>query len=495
MEKALCERMTENGPCLGYAKGGQRLCRAHLGQFNEFINDRGDGVKQGIAEVKQSLRDARHTNDTTEKLLACLEAHFQVHTAPAQSRQHTLPPLGYRDGNSPRPAVKPIAALPTTPQPMPDSGVELVAYDPDCDVELISPDLSAEPLVLDSHRAQRTDETHVPITTVSPELLTEAARRYSMIDGMVVSAVVSRMNASQKSNCVVIDPSTASRFLIRDDATAPELRVREDTVAEVTRSRRAAIVAHVGHPEAGHYICICVDPAERKVVVYDSLPTVDAFSVAIANIAHAVQSRIPGSAELTYAVGYSRQAAGSNDCALYALNQAWRFTSGGEFGLTRDNIRDRLTDAAHALPTPSAPPQQGPFADTRPPVVFNCLTNCRASTARGFARPRSDVEQASEGETKTKKHRTEQPDDTTEQLLACLGPHVQVHTAPAQSRQHILPPLGYRDENSPRPAVKPIAALPTTPQPMPSLTEGSTARVSSTPRCKSTSRVSPNLLL
>jgi hypothetical protein len=129
------------------------------------------------------------------------------------------------------------------------------------------------------------------------------------------------------------------------------------------------------------------------------------------------------------------------------------------------------------------------------PAVFNCLTNCRASTARGFARPRSDVEQASEGETKTKKHRAEQPDDTTEQLLACLGPHVQVHTAPAQSRQHILPPLGYRDENSPRPAVKPIAALPTTPQPMPSSTEGSTARVSSTPRCKSTSRVSPNLLL
>jgi hypothetical protein len=355
MEKAPCEWMTDHGPCLGYAKGGQRLCRAHLGQFNEFFNDRGEGVKQGIAQIKQSLRDAQQVKDMTEQLLACLEPDFQVHTAPAQSSQRTPPPLGYHDAYSTPPAGKlnpPVAARPATPELMPSSFAE-------GNTTRVS---TAPP------KHQRTDETHVPITTVSPELLTAAARRYSMIDGLVVSALVSRMNASQKSNCVVIDPSTASRFLIRDDATAPELRVREDTAAEVTRSRRAAIVAHVGHPEAGHYICICVDPAERKVVVYDSLPTVDAFSVTIANIAHAVQSRIPGSAELTYAVGYTRQAAGSNDCALYALNQAWRFTSGGEFGLTRDNIRDRLTDAAHALPTPSAPPQQGPFADTRPPA-------------------------------------------------------------------------------------------------------------------------------
>jgi hypothetical protein len=342
----------------------------------------GQRPPRGASSVSTSAQCGKDSPAQARKRLRTEAAHPPAPAADVTSFSLASPIIGTRSCHSTAslPSLDPTAdpipllparitnGIPVCAGPRDDSGVELLAYDPDCDVELISPDLSAEPLVLDSHQAQRTDETHVPITTVSPELLTAAARRYSMIDGLVVSALVSRMNASQKSNCVVIDPSTASRFLIRDDATAPELRVREDTAAEVTRSRRAAIVAHVGHPEAGHYICICVDPAERKVVVYDSLPTVDAFSVAIANIAHAVQSRIPGSAELTYAVDYPRQAAGSNDCALYALNQAWRFTSGGEFGLTRDNIRDRLTDAAHALPTPSAPPQQGPFADTRPPA-------------------------------------------------------------------------------------------------------------------------------
>jgi hypothetical protein len=55
MEKALCERMTDHGPCLGYAKGGQRLCRSHLGASLTLrrVNDRMVAAKSLLEAVKR----------------------------------------------------------------------------------------------------------------------------------------------------------------------------------------------------------------------------------------------------------------------------------------------------------------------------------------------------------------------------------------------------------------------------------------------------------
>jgi hypothetical protein len=105
------------------------------------------------------------------------------------------------------------------------------------------------------------------------------------------------------------------------------------------------------------------------------------------------------------------------------------------------------------------------------PAVREWATNAFATRPRHFPRPRPDGEQAPTA----KQHRTERTNDTTEQLLACLGPHVQAQATPAQSRQRTRQALGYVDWNSPPAAVKPIAACPATPQLMRSSTEGSTA--------------------